>query len=398
MILRRTIIVGLLIALAAFNSGCILRKSNTTGEWQQYGTQGLKKIGLVLPVGEKGLPVNQAATQAVIKAAGDLGSKYQILNPGDLANDRESLVYLAQNKCEMIITMGKSIEKDLDGVSRQYPEIRFAIIGGEVSQPNVTSIRFDKSEGSFLAGVLAASLTKTNLVGFVGGSETNDKDIRDGFARGVQFINLTQGKKVKVNVVYAGVTALAAADQKRGEELANTLYWTGSDVVLSAPGKIANGVAISASHNKKIAITHDIKLITEMPWNVYAAVLDKEGTAIYDLVRKALSGKASGGRVSYGVAEGAVDIMLSEAVPEETKYMILTVKEKMKKGEIKPFTIQIPKDLVTEVSQLPVDWNKQQGRQDSQNQNGQSGEWNSGSQNQNRQSGEWNSDTQSQNQ
>lgn len=397
MTLGRTIITGLLIVLVAFNSGCTLRKSNNTGEWQQYGTRSPKKIGLVLPVSEKGVSGNQAVAQSVIKATSDLGGKYQILNPGDLANDRESLVYLAENEHKMIITMGKGIEKDLGVVAQQYPEIRFAIIGGEVSLPNVTSIRFEKSEGSFLAGVLAGSLTKTNMVGFVGGSETGDKEFRDGFAKGIQYINLVQGKKVKVNVIYAGVTALAAADQKRGEDLANTLYWTGSDVVLSAPGKIASGVAKSASQNRKIAITNDIKLITEMPWNVYAAVIDKQETAVYDLVRKELSGKTSGGRAGYGVAEGAVDIVLTEAVPEEAKNMVVTVKNRMKKGEIKPFNIQIPKDLVTEVTQLPVDWNKQQGQQGSQSQNWQSGQWNQESLNPNRKlEDQWNSWVQNQ--
>lgn len=397
MTLGRSTIICLLIALIAFTSGCTLRKPNTAGEWQQYGSQSSKNIGLVLPTAEKGLAGNQAIAQSVISATGNLGGKHQILHPGDLANDRESLSYLAENQCEMIITMGKSIEKDLEAVARQYPETRFAIIGGEVALPNVTSIRFEKSEGSFLAGVLAATLTKTNVVGFVGGSESTDKESRDGFAKGVQYINLTQGKKVKVNVVYAGVTAMAAADQKRGEDLANTLYFAGSDVILSAPGKIANGVANSASQNRKIALGNDPKLVTDMPWNVYAAVTDKQETAVYDLVRKAISGKNTVGRVGYGVAEGAVDIMLSQAVPEEAKYLVLTVKDKMKKGEIKAFTIQIPKDLVNDISQLPVDLNKQPSSQNSQKQNRQSGQWNQSGQNQNQQSGQGNQNGQTQN-
>ncbi|HWI55466.1 MAG TPA: BMP family ABC transporter substrate-binding protein, partial [Desulfobacteria bacterium] len=155
MAIKRVLIVGLLIAAVTLLSGCTLQKASKNGEWEQYGTKGPKKIGLVLPASEKeASSVYEAVSAAANKASLEQGAEYRVMAPGDLANDGETLRYLAENQFDLILTLGRGIEKDLNKVAEEYSDIRFAVIGGEVDRPNVTSIKFDRSEGAFLAGVL----------------------------------------------------------------------------------------------------------------------------------------------------------------------------------------------------------------------------------------------------
>jgi len=362
MAVRRAALVSLILTIAIIlgimQSGCV-RGTNSADNYQFYSYKEPKKVGVVLSgMGMVDAAANSAVAAGVKKAAADLDAEYKILAPKDLVNNEESLRYLAENNFDLVIAIGRGMQDNLGKVAPDYPDIKFAVFGGDIDEPNVAAVVFNEDEGAFLAGVEAASVTKSNLVGFIGGSVTSDRKMENGFAKGVQYVNLTEGKKVKVNAVYAGVTDEAANDPERGKALANTLYWTGSDVVFSGTGKLGNGAAAAAVQNRKIAICADLQVMQASAWNVYGALVKNQEAAAIDIVKKTINGKFLSGRVGYGLAEGAVDFVPSQALPPDIAGKLAAVKAQVKKGQIKPYTILIPKDLVTQIKQMPVDLNK----------------------------------------
>ena len=362
MAVRRAALVSLILTIAIIlgimQSGCV-RGTNSADNYQFYSYKEPKKVGVVLSgMGMVDAAANSAVAAGVKKAAVDLDAEYKILAPKDLVNNEESLRYLAENNFDLVIAIGCGMQDDLGKVAPDYPDIKFAVFGGDIDEPNVAAVVFNEDEGAFLAGVEAASVTKSNLVGFIGGSVTSDRKMENGFAKGVQYVNLTEGKKVKVNAVYAGVTDEAANDPERGKALANTLYWTGSDVVFSGTGKLGNGAAAAAVQNRKIAICADLQVMQASAWNVYGALVKNQEAAAIDIVKKTINGKFLSGRVGYGLAEGAVDFVPSQALPPDIAGKLAAVKAQVKKGQIKPYTILIPKDLVTQINQILVDLNK----------------------------------------
>lgn len=143
---------------------------------------------------------NDAVNQALVIAEKRYGLSEPFVREvptNGTAVDRLSRIrFLAKNGYTLIITVGAGYRETVRRVSTEYPEIQFAIINDNVlGQMNISNISFKESDGAYLAGVLAASVTKRNFVGFVG----SEPDLLASFSKGVR----TTSKKVKViNIPY----------------------------------------------------------------------------------------------------------------------------------------------------------------------------------------------------
>ena len=56
-------------------------------------------------------------------------------------------------------------------MAKDFPKTQFAIIDAKVDLPNVQSLLFKEHEGSYVVGAMAAMVSKTGKVGFVGGMD-----------------------------------------------------------------------------------------------------------------------------------------------------------------------------------------------------------------------------------
>src|SRR5699024_2669829 len=116
-----------------------------------------------------------------------------------------------------------------------YPDQQFAIIDYVVDQPNVDSLNFQDNEAAFLAGVAAASVIETNIVGFIGGVVGIVLDrCEAGCVDGAEAVN----PDIVVTVEYVG----SFADAPRGRQLAAAIYAADTDIIFQAAGDSGNGV------------------------------------------------------------------------------------------------------------------------------------------------------------
>ncbi|WP_231724612.1 BMP family lipoprotein, partial [Streptobacillus felis] len=61
------------------------------------------------------------------------------------------------------------MKESVEAVAGEYPDQKFALIDDVIEgKDNVVSLMFREQEGAFLTGALAAMMTKTNVLGFVG--------------------------------------------------------------------------------------------------------------------------------------------------------------------------------------------------------------------------------------
>ncbi len=357
MIPRRAVFMCLLMTAGVVLSGVLGGGCVRGGkeDYRQYGYQGVKKIGIVFSTqGEWNTGAGEGVLKGVQRAANDLDAEYKVLAPGSLVNNEESLRYLAENNYELVMAVGPGIDQDLKRVVPDYPDIKFAILNGDVDQPNVVRIRFNEEEGAFLAGVAAASLTKTGLVGYLGGSAAADRKLENGFAKGVQYVNQLEGKQVAAAVYYPeAMTNTAAGDPQQAKSPAGVLYGAGADVVFCGAPRLDSGLAMAAVQSKKIALCNDPQLMRKWPWNVYGAIISPEEAVVSEICKKTLSGKFTGGKNIYGVAEGAIDFVPGQALPPDLTAKLKAVKDEIKKGWINPANIEIPAGLVSQVKQAP---------------------------------------------
>jgi basic membrane protein A len=168
----------------------------------QSSAQTPLKVAIVTDVGGLGdKSFNDSAYAGLTEAKEYLGASIQVLESKSAADYQPNLTALANEGFDATFAIGFLMSKDLARVARAHPTRHFAIVDAVIDQPNVTSITFREQEGSFLAGSLAAMVTKTKRIGFLGGMDVPLlRKFEAGFAAGARQID----PSVKVSVKYVG--------------------------------------------------------------------------------------------------------------------------------------------------------------------------------------------------
>ena len=145
---------------------------------------------------------------------------------------------------DLVIAHGSQYGSSLQEIAPDFPETSFAW-GTTVDTfglPNVFAYEAASEQGGYVNGVLAASLTKSKVIGVVGPIETGDAKLYvDGFKAGVAATN----PDVKVNVNYIGSfsdTALAAA-------AATTHIAAGADVLTGTAQMVVGAIGKAQESN-----------------------------------------------------------------------------------------------------------------------------------------------------
>ena len=130
-------------------------------------------------------------------------------------------------------------------VANDYPNIKFAIVDGVIFEEdgktpmkNVASLVFREHEGSYLVGMIAASKSKTGVLGFLGGMDIPlIHRFETGYAEGARSVN----PNIKIIDNYVGVTDGAWNNPGKGKELSLAQIEKGADVIFTAAGNSGLG-------------------------------------------------------------------------------------------------------------------------------------------------------------
>ena len=163
---------------------------------------------------------------------------------------------------------------------------------------NVYSMSYNANEGSFLAGMAAASVSESGVIGFIGGEDsTVVNDSLVGYLEGAAYVN----PDIKAIVSYTGNWD----DSAKGKELALVQYNAGADVVFQLASNAGVGVFEAAKETGKLAIGSDTDqslIFAESDPDKAAAILtsslkrvDTSLLRAYELYKQ--------GQVPYGTCE-----------------------------------------------------------------------------------------------
>lgn len=266
------------------------------------------KVGLVLDKGGKDdKSFNSAAFIGATKAEKELGIELKYVEATDM-NALENLHRsFARKNFDLIIGVGFAQAEAVKKVSAQYPQIKFAVVDGEVNAPNVRSLLFQEHEGSFLMGAIAAWKSKTGKVGFIGGMDVPlIRRFSMGFKAGAEYAN----PKIKVIDNYIGSTGEAWNNPPRAKELALAQFNEGVDVVFVAAGASGAGVFDAAEEKKKYVIGVDSNQNWIKPGFVLTSMLKRVDVAVYDTIASAQKGAFTAGVARFGFKDKGVDYAL----------------------------------------------------------------------------------------
>jgi len=309
------------------------------------------RIGIMLSVsGGEHDSYNYAAIEGLKKAYMS-GIPYHYKIPEDVSEMEDILRNFAVQEMDLIISVGSLSADALTAVAREFPEKRFAIIDSMVDLPNVASLVFREHEGSFLVGALAALMTQTGTVGFVGGTEMPFmQKFQAAFEHGVEYVNRTKGKSVNVLTAYAGTSGKAFRDPAKGREIALSHMDAGADIVYHVSGRTGIGVFEAAVERKKIALGVIPKRNWYAPSHVMASMLKRLDLAVFDLTSSVSNIVNSldddtfmAGTIYFGVTENGIGIT---SLDEATDARMADIEnDAAKKAILQDFKNEIPDEV-----------------------------------------------------
>jgi len=218
----------------------------------------------------------------------------------------------AEGVYDLIIGIGFSAG---DGVTAaaSNSSTNFMIIDSVVDLPNVASVTFKEHEGSFLAGALAAMVTTTKKLGFLGGLDIPlINKFGAGFEHGAKYIDST----ISVTVAYSPDPNNPWGDLAGGKQVAETMIEAGADVVYAAAGGTGLGVfdAVSAANNastdgaKFYGVGVDSNQDGLSEGNVLTSMLKRVDVAVETQIDAVVGGTWAAGVTELGLAEDGVGI------------------------------------------------------------------------------------------
>ncbi len=212
---------------------------------------------------------NQTSHKGMLDAKAELGIETGEVESQTTADYAKNIQSMVDANCNMIVTAGFLISDDTLAEAKKNPDTEFAIVDNydpKTFPPvkNLKPLVFNTAQSSFLAGYLAAGMTKTKKLGTFGGVKIPTVTIfMDGFSQGVDYYN--QQKSTDVQVLgwdaakQDGQFTGDFEDIKGGQRTAQGLISQGADIVFPVAGPAGLGAlqAAKASGGKVNAIWVD---------------------------------------------------------------------------------------------------------------------------------------------
>ena len=181
------------------------------------------RVGLITPGSVADAAWNSGAYQGLQQIRDSLGLATSHVEARTPAEQDEALRAYAAQGYRLVFAHGFEFQDMAERVSDQYPGTAFVITSGRRVHGNVAPLIFRLEEASYLAGMAAGGLTRSNTLGFVGGIELPPIEAAyQGWVNGARAVNA----QVVTRKIYLNSFDDAAA----GREATLALIRVGADM------------------------------------------------------------------------------------------------------------------------------------------------------------------------
>jgi basic membrane protein A len=255
-------------------------------------------------------------------------------------------------KCDVIVAVGGLMGDATTKVATANPNTKFIIIDDAIPLSNVYSAQFDTAQAGYLAGYLAAGMTKSGTVGTYGGLNIPPVTVfMDGFVDGVAYYNQVKGKTVQV-LGWNKQTQTGSfvpgnnpfGDTDGGKSISTAMAAQGADVIMPVAGFSGQGTAQQALDSggklSVIWVDQDGCVSAEKFCSVFLSTVVKNiSDAVKDAVSQVAAGTFKGGAGSIGtLANNGVQLApyhdFDSKIPADLKSEIDQLKQDIISGKI----------------------------------------------------------------
>lgn len=290
------------------------------------------RVGLVTPGSVTDAAWNSGAYEGLQRIRDSLGVQISQVEARTPAEQVEALRAYAADGYDLVFAHGFEFQDAAERVSATYPKTAFVVTSGRRARENVSPLIFRLEEASYLAGMVAGGLSRSGILGFVGGIELPPiRAAYQGWVNGA--------KAVKPDIRSRQVYLNSFDDVAAGREAALALIGAGADMF---------------HHNADAAALGLFQAVREHPGvYVFGANADQSGlapghvlgSAVIDLPRAfvlvASEVKAGGFTPhveAFGLKSGVVkyvpDPRLDSLIPQALKLGVAAAAESLISGTL----------------------------------------------------------------
>ncbi len=208
---------------------------------------------------------NATAWKGVLDAEAKYGIEGSFLE-SEQQTDYEKNInsYLAEGDCAIIIGIGYNISAATKAAAEANPDQKFGMIDDAYDPilPNVAGSVYNIDQATYLLGYLAASQTKTGILGtYVGMLFPSTANFMDGFYNGMMKYNEVHGTSVRLigwdPATYSGLEVGNFTDVDKGKTITLGLLDEGADIIMPVAGPVGAGTLAAVKERGALMVGVD---------------------------------------------------------------------------------------------------------------------------------------------
>ncbi|SFD71360.1 basic membrane protein A [Paenibacillus catalpae] len=339
----RTAGLALLVLMIVILSACSSSNNNKTNEAANNGnaqtssdpaaTDSGKKLPRVAfvyigPPGDGGWTFEHDNGRKYMEEK--LGIKADTVeNVPESADAERVITELAQNHDIIFTTSFGYMDYTLN-VAKKFPDVKFMHTAGYKTADNMSTYFGKNYEASYLSGIAAGKMTKSNVIGYVGAFPIPEVIYNiNAFALGIQSVN----PDAKLDVVWSNTWYDPTAER----QAAISLLDKGADVLLAyqdSPATLqaaAERGALAGGNDSDMTRYAPEAYLTNPTWNW--------GPYYTKVVQSVIDGTWKSEQYSGDMVDGMVGLApLGPSIPDDVKKLVEDAKAKILSGELDVFS------------------------------------------------------------
>jgi basic membrane protein A len=230
----------------------------------------------------------------------------------------------------LIFAHGYEYTDSAISVARDFPDVYFVVSSGSQSSRNVASLTFKFDQAAYAEGVLAGGVTKTGVVGAIGGIELPSIRLTfEGFKRGF----LSARPQGRMLVSYIG----KFDDVGAAKEAALAQISQGADLIVHDADAAGLGVFEAAAQAHILAFGAIRDQNDVVPGVVLASAVTSTAQAFLRIATEVKNNQFHPAMLEFGMEDGMVKVVLNpkleSRIPEAAMARFLAAEREFSHGK-----------------------------------------------------------------
>ncbi|MEU1185007.1 BMP family ABC transporter substrate-binding protein [Streptomyces sp. NPDC005820] len=237
------------------------------------------------------------------------GASTRFVYSSDPSAYKTTLQALGRARTSVVVAAFPALQSAVNAVAPSFPDTKWVELYADANKPslkNVKTVSFDQYKVNYLSGVLAATVSKSGSIGYVGGAVQPGMNADfHAYEAGAKSVN----SSIKVIGAFAG----SFADPTKGSLIASSQLSKGVDVIDTDAAQTSLGVIKSAQSAGALVIT-DLGSSVDKQYSdtVIGHVAIDFGAALTKQVDAAAASGWAGGAATSGLEDNVAKLTLSE--------------------------------------------------------------------------------------